>query len=322
MKKIPLFITLDAELDNGWGKPRNITTENAKGVDRFQTFCEKYSMKPIYLTTYEMAKDKVFVDATKLKNEQGLCEIGMHMHGWSTPPSCKVTDDDLLYLPFIIEYPKDNIVKKVECMTKLLQDTFETDIVSHRAGRWIMDDDYLKVLVDYGYKIDCSETPLINWSSAKGDPNAKGGRDYSKCDPKPHFYDYSNGRICEIPMTTMSNRLFNNPIVNTCMNLCPGAIKKTRVYNGVNSRKIVMLRPNLRNKDFLLSMIDKLCQESDLEHVEFMIHTSEVYKGTCPHCHTDEDLNALYSLMGDMFDKLNEFCESITFKEYAKQYQL
>ena len=79
-----------------------------------------------------------------------------------------------------------------------------------------------------------------------------------------------------------------------------------------------MLRPNLRNRAFLMKMIDRLKHDKNLEHVEFMIHTSEVYKNTCPHCHTDEDLNALYSLMGDMFDKLNEFCESMTFKEYTK----
>lgn len=322
MKKIPLFITLDAELDNGWGKPHTITTENAKGVNRFQNFCEKYSMKPIYLTTYEMAKDTNFVEATKKKNEEGLCEIGMHMHGWSTPPDYRVTEDDLQFLPFIIEYPKDIILEKVKNITKLLQDTFETEMVSHRAGRWIMDDDYLSLLVEYGYKIDCSETPLIDWSSAKGDPNAKGGRDYSKCVSIPHFYSYTTGRICEVPMTTMSNPVFNNPMVNACMKICPSSLRNTRLYNGINSRKIVMLRPNLRNKDFLMTMIDRLGQDENLEHVEFMIHTSEVYKNTCPHCHTDEDLNALYDLMGAMFDKLNEFCESITFKEYARQKNL
>ena len=53
-----------------------------------------------------------------------------------------------------------------------------------------------------------------------------------------------------------------------------------------------------------------------------MIHTSEVYVGTCPHCHTEEELDALYDLMGEMFVALNEFCESMTFREYAKQNNL
>lgn len=322
MKKLPLFITLDAELDNGWGKPHTITTENAKGVERFQAFCEQYSMKPIYLTTYEMALDDNFVNATKAKNSQGLCEIGMHMHGWSTPPDYQVTEDDLKFLPFIIEYPKDNIIKKVETMTKLLQDIYEEDVISHRAGRWIMNEEYLDVLAEFGYKIDCSETPLYDWSSAKGNPNATGGRDYSKCSPKPHFYNLPHGKICELPMTTMRNILYDNFIVNAGMKLCPPFVKNTRIYNGLNSRKIVMLRPNLRNQAFLLSMIDKLSTDNDIEHVEFMIHTSEVYKNTCPHCHTDEDLENIYNLMGNMFDKLNRFCESITFKEYAKRNNL
>lgn len=316
MKKIPLFVTLDAEGDNGWGRPQNITTENAKGVERFQSFCEGFSVKPIYLTTVEMAEDDIFVKATKQKNIDGLCEIGMHMHGWTTPPRFSLTDNDLKHLPFITEWPNEIIRKKVEYITDLLKIKFEMDVVSHRSGRWIINDEYLNILVENGYKIDCSVTPLYDWSCSIGDPKKNGGADYSKLPSGIYEIELKSGKILEIPMTTARNHLYDNWIVNVGLNLIP---KSSYIYNGVNSRKIVMLRPTLRNKKFLLNMIDRLSSAKDLDHVEFMIHTSEVFKGTCPHCHTDEDLDAIYELMSEMFERLNKFTESITFRQYLKE---
>lgn len=322
MKKIPLFITLDAEGDNGWGRPDPITAENAKGVDRFQVFCEKYNMKPIYLATYEMAQDENFVTATKQKNHDGLCEVGMHMHGWNTPPIIPLTDDDLQHLPFIVEYPKEQIDEKVKNITKLLEDTFEENVVSHRSGRWIVDNDYLDVLVKYGYKIDCSVTPGLDWTCSIGDPNGNGGADYSKCSDTPHTINLPHGKILELPMSTTKVGLYDNFVVNTLLNLFPKSMQSSRIYNGLNARKTLMLRPSLRTKYRLMRFVKALKNRKDIEHVEFMIHTSEVYVGTCPHCHTEEELDALYDLMGEMFAALNEFCESMTFREYAKQNNL
>ena len=59
--KKPFFlITIDAEGDNLWNKPKIITTNNAKFLSRFQLLCDSYGLKPTYLTNYEMACSDVF----------------------------------------------------------------------------------------------------------------------------------------------------------------------------------------------------------------------------------------------------------------------
>lgn len=316
MKKKPLFVTLDAEGDNGWGRPRNITTLNAKGVERFQTFCERLNLKPIYLTTYEMAQDKTYIETLKKKNIDGLCEIGMHMHAWSTPPAYDLTGDDLQNLPFITEYPEEIIRKKVENITKHLENVFGIAPVSHRSGRWIVNQKYLEILAENGYKVDCSITPLINWECSIGDPSQRGGEDYSDCEAKPITKTLPCGHnIIEIPMTTSSNPVYDNLLVNTSLRLLN---KSSWLFNGINSRKVVMMRPIARNARFLMSMIEKLSMREDVEHIEFMVHTSELYPNTCPHCKNESDLNHIYDLMEAMFSKLNKYCESITFREYIK----
>src|SRR5512144_2975448 len=44
------LITIDTEGDNLWSRPREITTGNARYLPRFQALCEKYGLKPTYLT--------------------------------------------------------------------------------------------------------------------------------------------------------------------------------------------------------------------------------------------------------------------------------
>ena len=87
----PFFlITIDAEPDNLWDKPKNITSHNAEYLPRFQSLCESYGFKPTYLTDYEMSNSSTFQDFGRdiIKNKTG--EIGMHLHAWNTPPIKKI----------------------------------------------------------------------------------------------------------------------------------------------------------------------------------------------------------------------------------------
>ena len=59
-KKPFLLITIDTEGDNLWSHPKDITTENANFLPRFQSLCESYGYKPTYLTNYEMACSDIF----------------------------------------------------------------------------------------------------------------------------------------------------------------------------------------------------------------------------------------------------------------------
>ena len=91
------LITVDAEGDNLWTKPRSVTTHNAKYIPRFQTLCEKFGLKPTYLTNWEMAACPAFVEFARDALARGACEIGMHLHAWNSPPIVPLTADDDRY---------------------------------------------------------------------------------------------------------------------------------------------------------------------------------------------------------------------------------
>lgn len=62
MSETPFVITVDTEGDDLWAKPREITTRNAQYLPRFQSLCERFRFKPVYLTNYEMAMSDIFVE--------------------------------------------------------------------------------------------------------------------------------------------------------------------------------------------------------------------------------------------------------------------
>src|SRR5438034_5344383 len=52
----PAFlVTIDTEGDNLWSKPRTLTIRNAQYLPPFQALCEKYGLRPTYLTNWEIA---------------------------------------------------------------------------------------------------------------------------------------------------------------------------------------------------------------------------------------------------------------------------
>src|SRR6266487_4602168 len=77
MSKTPFIITIDTEGDDLWARPREITTRNAEYLPRFQSLCERFGFKPVYLTNYEMAMSDVFVEFARDVLARGAGEVGM-----------------------------------------------------------------------------------------------------------------------------------------------------------------------------------------------------------------------------------------------------
>ena len=52
-----------------------------------------------------------------------------------------------------IEFSDEVMREKVLFMTRLLEETFQTKMLNHRAGRWAFDSRYAKLLVELGYRL-------------------------------------------------------------------------------------------------------------------------------------------------------------------------
>lgn len=311
---VPFIITIDTEGDNLWLKPKDIKTENAKYLHRFQELCEKYGFKPVYLTNWEMADSLVFQDFAKdvIKRDKG--EIGMHLHAWNCPPFYKLTDDDYSYQPLLVEYPAEIMENKIECMTRKLEDTFQTAIVSHRAGRWAINNRYIKMLQKHGYKVDCSVTPHINWGQSD-EQYRMNKTDYSNCPAHEYFISENDiskagdSSILEVPVTILKNNSYSR-IRNS--KILPAIVKRCLNYL---SPEVVWLRPNGKNIHNIVTVCEQL-KDSNATYAEFMLHSSELMPGGSPTFATKQHIEKLYADLEYLFSAIKDIFMGTTLKEY------
>jgi len=315
MTKPAFIITIDTEGDNLWQKHDSISTENALYLPRFQALCEKYGFKPVYLTNYEMAIDARYVEFAKDVIRRDAGEIGMHLHAWYSPPDAPLTADDWRFKPYLIEYPEDIIRGKVDYMTKLLEDTFETKMLSHRAGRWAFNEYYASLLREYGYQVDCSVTPHVNWASSPGNPAGKGGTDYRRFPQQAYFMDPNDisragkSTLLQVPMSIhLKHSAFMNSV--------------KQGYDALRGKKrspsVNWLRPHGGNVEKMKRVAaQSLAQGHD--YVEFMLHSSEFMPGGSPTFKDEQEIETLYRDLEQLFSWLSERTVGLTLAEYYQR---
>lgn len=293
------IITVDTEGDNLW-KYQNgddIGVKNSEFIPRFQKLCMKYGFKPVYLTNYEMAKCKHFVENAKKWAKEGCCEIGVHLHAWNNPPIVHL-DGAYNGNPYLIEYSDDVMKQKFEEVYNLIVNNFDVKPVSHRAGRWIMDDRYFKILQNFDIKIDCSYTPGIDWTSTKG--KTRGGCDYSNKPHTAHFID----EVLEVPATI---RKFRDASFGSWKHRLKTFVKGENFW----------LRPATSSTSIMKKIIDMVDKEGKEDFLEFMIHSSELMPNGSPYFTTEEDIEREYMVMDSVFAYAkSKGYEGCTLEEY------
>jgi peptidoglycan/xylan/chitin deacetylase (PgdA/CDA1 family) len=322
MPETPFIITIDTEGDNLWARPREITTRNADYLPRFQSLCERFGFKPVYLTNYEMAMSDAFVEFGRDVLARGAGEIGMHLHAWNSPPLVPLTRDDFHYQPYLIEYPDAVMKEKIDTLTRVLEDRFDQPVASHRAGRWAFDRRYASLLADAGYRVDCSVTPGVDWSACLGTPDGRGGSDYRAFPESAYFLDHPAGiraaadALLEVPMTIRSSALrqsapwaYRIPLVRRAANrMSPGLSWLCPVQPTLNA-------PPGRGLEVMLQAA-RDARAANVTHMEFMLHSSELMPGGSPTFLTGSDIEHLYASLHRLFEELSGWCRGMTLKEF------
>ena len=315
MSETPFIITIDTEGDNLWARPREITTRNAANLPRFQSLCERFGVKPVYLTNYEMAMSGVFVEFARDVVARGACEIGMHLHAWNSPPLVPLTSDDFHHQPYLVEYPDAVMKEKIKVVTRLLEDRFDQAMLSHRAGRLGFDGRYAAMLLDEGYRVDCSVSPGLDWRGTPGDPKGNGGTDYTHFPQDPYFLSPADISaptsvgLLEVPMTIRPSGVYRrapwvyrvpvlrqatNRLVSPALNhLCPA-------------------ESNLRG----MLRATRTARAESAGHLDFSLHSSELMPGGSPTFPDATSIERLYEDLEILFGELSTWCRGMTLKEF------
>jgi hypothetical protein len=313
-----LLITIDTEGDNLWSRPRVVTTRNAEYLPRFQVLCEKYGLKPTYLTNWEMVQSPAFREFGRDVLARRTGEIGMHLHAWNSPPLSPLTADDDHYQPFLIDYPENQMREKVKVLTCELEDTFGVTMASHRAGRWSFNETYARVLVDHGYRVDCSVTPHDTWAATSGDPAGNGGTDFSRFPETAYFINLNDislpgdSSLLELPVTIIPSSYPN--VLEMARTLLARHPFGARVANRLFPSSM-WLRPKQRNRKMLLYIL-AIAQQEQRPYIEFVLHSSELMPGGSPAFPSRKSIEALYDDLEALFTAAQDIFEGLTLCDY------
>ncbi len=313
MNDKPAFlITIDAEGDNLWAGPETITTENARFLPRFQELCERRGMRPAYLTNYEMAMDSAFQEFAKDALEKDAAEIGMHLHAWNSPPvDHALSDSDYRSVPYLTSYPRAVMRDKIHYLHDLLEETFQTKMVSHRAGRWGFDNAYAQEIAALGYLVDCSVTPYVSWAYMPGGP------DYRSFPDRAYFLDLEDiskegdSGVLELPMTILPA-----PFLKTAGLFLDSNAKAAALLN----RFTRWVRPRGNKKNESVKAY-KAALSGGADYIEFMIHSSELMPGGSPYFPDERSVEKLYEELEELFELAAATAAPMTLKDYGATFK-
>ncbi|MDF1586064.1 polysaccharide deacetylase family protein [Marinimicrococcus flavescens] len=319
----PAFlVTIDTEGDNQWARPREITTRNVALLPRFHELCRRHGVLPTYLTNYEMATDPAFVAFGRAVLAESSGEIGMHLHAWNSPPLMPLTSDDLAAHPPLVAYPSAVLRAKVAFMTRLLEDTFEVAMESHRAGRWAFDGTYARALVEQGYRADCSVTPHMAWRYEGMGPGRTMVVDHRRAPHEPYRVDLDDvtrpggSPLLEVPLTV---RRSDPQTLRALRDLLPaGSLAARGMAKMVAPHR--WLRPRRGNLASLMALLDETAQ-SGLPHAQFIIHSSELMPGGSPYFPGPDDVEQLFDDLDALFAHARSRYRGMTVGGFARAWQ-
>jgi hypothetical protein len=187
-----LFVVVDTEAEFDWSKPftRDLTSVSAMDdIERGQSVFDRYGLRPIYVIDYPVASQaRGFATLREIMERDG-CEIGAHLHPWTTPPFEEELCAHNSY-PGNLDPALEE--RKLAVLMETIRQNFGMSPVFYKAGRYGFGPSTRLALEQHGIKIDLSVLP-------GADLRRQGGPDFREL--KPVLYRIEGTRLLSLPMT-------------------------------------------------------------------------------------------------------------------------
>lgn len=318
MSPKPLFMVgVDTEADDQWtleGRKR-LSVENARALPRLQAVCEAFGVRPSYLVTHEMATREPSRSILRELSGSGRCEIGAHLHPWSSPP---YREEDL-----VGRYPSQLDDASLEAQLGELTSAIESSLgirpVSYRAGRHGFDTRSLRILEKLGYRVDTSVDPLFN-------ETRKGGPSFAGAPVAPYWPSHhdvrlaGNSPVLEIPVSSATSPWLPKSLESrfTSMPAIPW-----RGYFKRLGLRAVWLRPSYSSVEDAKALASTLVARG-VPTLNMLFHSSELVPGGSPYNRSADDVDRFFSRLSSVFEHVMKRLQArgVTYAEAATALKL
>lgn len=318
MSSKPLFMVgVDTEADDQWtleGRKR-LSVENARALPRLQAVCDAFGVRPSYLVTHEMATREPSRSILRELAASGRCEIGAHLHPWSSPP---YREEDL-----VGRYPSQLDLASLEAQLTELTGAIESSLgvrpVSYRAGRHGFDTRSLGILEKLGYRVDTSVDPLFN-------ETRKGGPSFAGAPVSPYWPSLEdvrfagNSSVLEIPVSSATIPWLPK-VLETRFTSMP-AIPWRGYFKRLGLRA-VWLRPSYSSVEDAKALASTLVARG-VPTLNMLFHSSELVPGGSPYNTSADDVDRFFSRLEAVFEHVMKRLEArgVTYAEAASTLQI
>jgi hypothetical protein len=310
-----LLVGIDTEADDQWSAEgrRRLAVTNAQRLPALQQLFDGFGARPAYLVTHEMATRPESADVLRSLAQTGRCEIGAHLHPWSSPP---FRPEDLNGHSYPCQLPTDVLERQLTELTDTIQARLGVRPTTYRAGRNGIDGRQLGVLERLGYTVDTSVDPLFN-------ERRKGGPAFAGATEGPYRPDYADvrrpggARILEVPISSSTLPALPHAAQRAYALLPP--IPWRGVFRRLGVRP-VWLRPSYSRLDEMLAFASRLAARR-AACFNVIFHSSELIPGGSPYTpdagSVDQFLESLRRLLEHLTGRLG--AAPRTFAEFARE---
>jgi len=295
--RIPRFmLTVDTEEEFDWNKPLSRDTHGTDHVGRlakFQEFCEREEVVPVYLVDWPIANSKLAAEILCEPLAQGRAEVGVQLHPWVNPPFEEEVNQANSFA--------GNLSPQLEA-AKLgqLRDTIEKNFgiapLIYRAGRYGAGPNTARTLAEQGIAVDSTVRPKFDYSTL-------GGPDFRGHPVHPYWMDDEH-TLLELPLTTSFWGMLRRQ-----GNFIYPRLWRAPAVRGVLSRigllERVPLTPEGVSVEEAIRGID-IALDDGAPLLVFSFHSPSLRPGNTPYVRSEEDLDNLYDWWRRVFAYLEQ----------------
>lgn len=309
-RRITLFISVDTEEDNWLPARTDISTENIRELHRLEAFLERMGARATYLTTYQAASRPWAAAILRDIHDTGRSEVGAHLHPWNTPP----TDaEEYASVTMTKNLPYQLQLEKIERLTAALQSALGERPVSFRAGRYGLGAETVRALLETGYRVDCSVTPMIDHRQADNGP------DFRKAPLASYTLDgegdvrtpIADGPLLEVPASLGFPKGPFELWRRLEALLAAPALRPTRAL-GIAGRlglpRKIFMSPEFSSASEMLALSAGL-MEHGLSHLQMSFHSPSLRPGLTPYVRDSAALDRFYGTIESYVEGLTGIAE-------------
>lgn len=310
-----VLAVVDTEADDQWSAAgrREMSVRNAERLPGLQALFERCGVRPTYVVTWEMATRPESAAVLRSLAATGRCEIGTHLHPWSSPP---FRPEDQKSHTYPHNLPPELLERQITELTDAIQSNLGVRPTTYRAGRNGFDGRTLPVLERLGYTVDTSVDPLFN-------ERTKGGMVFAGAPVEPYHPDYADvrrpgaSRILEIPITAATLPGLPKTVEALYAHLKPipwrGAFRRLGI-------RPVWLRPSYSSLADMTALADRL-RARGAPCFNVIFHSSEILPGGSPYTPDEASVARFLSDLSRLLEHLTGRLEAVgrTCAEFARE---